>query len=237
MDAEDSDLVIVLLATPWAGVTRSAGQHRHKELHSGRRRFKASELQLRASDVAHIREACRSCRVSEEQLQCLDVWAQTGSWPSDSQLTVGALLLCKPRAFKHMGDLRDPESFLLWHAWGCPLPHLTKPQWLLFDVVKSCCFVEPLDHRPYANQLKQAEQRTSWTVRLPPEALHQLYDSICLDGNRCDEHFLDWVDWGKQRESSEFTVFTTLAPLVLLASHGRWPVLADMARSSLPTRT
>ena len=218
--------VLALVASPWSGVTRSLGIHRQKNLKSGQRRFKASELDLRNSDVGFLKQACLSCELDAKQRECLDVWLHSGSWPSEHQEVVGAVLLQKPRALQQLGNITNRESFLLWHAWGSPAPHLANPQWLLFDVLASTCFQQPLDHRAHVGQLKLAEQRSSWTMCLREEALQQLNDSLCSDGRALRDVL---QGWGVE-SSRELTVFTSLAPVVFLTVRGKWPVLADMVR-------
>ena len=225
--AERDSPVIVLLASPWAGLTRSSGRHRHAALREGHRRYKASELELRNSDVQFIQEACAPLLEHPVQKTKLESWVRTGTWPSEVQCTVGALLLSKPTGFRHLGQLQDRETFALWHSWGCPAPHLQQPQWLLFQVLDSVCFTETLDHQACVCFAKQAEQRSAWTVRLPMAQVEKLHSTRCSNGKICEEVF---VEWGMENPQQEFTVFTTLSPLVFLTARKRWRVLADIAR-------
>ena len=220
-------MVVVLLATPWVGATRSAGKHRHKALVEGHARFKASELQLRASDVERIESAMRTCRLSDQDTSHFNQWLQNGTWPAENQLTVGAVRLQPARPLKHMGILSQREDYILWHAWGSPNVHALQPQWLLFDVLDATSFNAPMDHRVFANNLKIAVDRSSWTVRLSDEALQVLLAAPCTDGRSCAESF---QEWGVPPDQHEFVVFTSLHPLVVLIQRTKWHVLADVCR-------
>ena len=105
--------------------------------------------------------------------------------------------------------------------------HQQNPQWLLFDIAASLCFNREVDHRAFATNLKIAEQRTSWSVRLSPQAAQDLGAMVCLDGRSCSEHF---DAWGVSAEQREFPVFTALGPVIYLVAHGKWHTLADLPR-------
>ena len=220
--------VIALLSTPFSGTTRQDGRRRFAARKEGRRRFKASDLELRSSDVDFLADACHSCGLDAAQKQRVDAWAKTGAWKTEAQLTVGAVLLAKPRGLQHMGQISGRSAAALWHSWGSPLPHLDRPQWLIFEVVASVAFLQPLDHRAFALSVKQAEQRSSWTIRLPAKEREQLQETLCTNGDTCLDNM---VQWGLENlELAEYTVFTSLAPVVFLMMRGKFNILADMAR-------
>ena len=158
-------------------------------------------------------------------------WAASGSWPGEIQLTIGAALLKgQPRALQDLGCLQSRDEFAVWHAWGSPAPHHCKPQWFLFDVVEAVRFQIGLDHRPFVQQLRLAEQRSSWTVHLSKDGAATLENMLTLDGRTCAEVFLAW---GVEIMPEYHTVFTTLGPLVQLVASGYWGVLADVARTTI----
>ena len=72
------------------------------------------------------------------------------------------------------------------------MPHTDEPQWLLFDVADGVSFQQGLHHQAYVGQIKQAEQRSSWTVRLPMASLQELQNTLCADGRAFSEQLRDW---------------------------------------------
>ena len=218
--------VIVLLSTPWAGQKQQAGQARER-WQQGQRRYKASDFQLRGSDVAYIMDKAMSCDLGGRLSDLFQKWQASGSWQDSSQLVIGAAKLQKPRGLQNMGELRSREDFLLWHAWGRPLPHEQFPQMLFFEVLESVCFVEEHDLQVFATRLRVAEQRSSWVARLSDAAQHSLQHAACTDGRSFQQCLREW---GVVADAKEHVVFTSLGPLVHLVSRGRWHVLADMAR-------
>ena len=216
----------MLLATPFASQTHQ-DRRAQDEWREGKRRFKASDFQLRKSDVAFVMDAAGSCNFSPDVLQLLRKWKTEGSWQSPQQLIIGAARLSKPKGLRNMGDLQTREEFVLWHAWGRPLPHTESPQFLLFKVLDAVCFKEPLDFQVYITRLRLAEQRTSWVVHLPDVQVLSLLQSVCTNGHS----FLPVLEsWGMPTDARSHVVFSSLGPLVHLVAHRKWRVLADMAR-------
>ena len=222
--AADHDFTVALLATPWA---RLAGRHLQRSFLGQQRKYKASEDQLRASDVSFISDSLQSLPLSVEEQQSFNGWLQTGIWPNEKQCVIGAVCLRRPLGLQHMGVLDNQEKIVLWHAWGCPRPHYANPQLLLFEVVRSICFQQQGDFRAFATNMKVSEQRSSWTIRLPQEVLQQLHQAMCCSGRPCQTHF---QEWGVPDGQAEFPVFTSLGPIVLLVARDKWHTLADLPR-------
>ena len=183
--------VIVLLSTPWAGQKQQAGQARER-WQQGQRRYNASDFQLRGSDVAYIMDKAMSCDLGGRLSDLFQKWQASGSWQDSSQLVIGAAKLQKPRGLQNMGELRSREDFLLWHAWGRPLPHEQFPQMLFFEVLESVCFVEEHDLQVFATRLRVAEQRSSWVARLSDAAQQSLQHAACTDGRSFQRRLREW---------------------------------------------
>ena len=83
--AADHDFTVALLATPWA---RLAGRHLQRSFLGQQRKYKASEDQLRASDVSFISDSLQSLPLSVEEQQSFNGWLQTGIWPNEQQCVI-----------------------------------------------------------------------------------------------------------------------------------------------------
>ena len=223
-----AECVVVLVSTPFA-VRNKQNADRINAVGQAESRaiFKASDFRLRASDVNYIVELFSSCRFKEPVQHAFDHWKKSGFWTEPGLQVIGAAKLRLPRGLRNMGTLASREDFVLWHAWGRPSPHEAHPQMLLFHVVDSTCFEEPLDFRAYSSSLRVAEQRTSWVVNLPEAQLSMLKASGCNRARSFEECL---QQWGVRNIPKSFVVFTSLGQILHLLVRQKWAVLPDMAR-------
>ena len=89
-------------------------------LKEGRRRYTASDLDLRSADLQFLLSSCHDCGLAPLQENKVATWAKTGTWSSDVQVTIGAVLLRQAARLSAYGSASQSGNSCTLACLGLP---------------------------------------------------------------------------------------------------------------------
>ena len=238
---------IVWLSTPHVkGKSKTPVQRLHRQ--AEKTFLRQSSLVLSRSEKIALQAKCAALALSKTASECLEVWGETGEYwlgaknleaSTEPELVGLALIRAEARLFKSRTVLQTAEEWLSWHSWSCPLPDVSHPPLIFFDVVDAVHLEAPVSAALYATNSQNYISRSFWLLAEGEVNKHLLPRTVQHFNAQGAVHATSSVKEIVQEWSRQFSLlpgqpecldlcFSDLGPIVLLTSCRSWPSLGQL---------